>query len=103
LIPVANEDGCSEALLVLPWSNGEPDYRDRYRTSAQKFTGTGFFFYNVGPYAGVPEIIVPGSLPPRDQSCFVSDTEIAGQTSYESRLTQQQEWLPSASGSRFAS
>lgn len=65
LIPVANEDGCSKALLVLLWSNGELEYRDIYRTSEQKFTGTGFFFYNVSPYAGVPRIIVPGFASPQ--------------------------------------
>ncbi len=52
----------SSALMVLPWTNGEPDYRDEYHTSEQKFTGIGFFFYNVGPYAEAPELIVPGML-----------------------------------------
>jgi hypothetical protein len=54
------KNGCSDTLLVLPWSKGAPVYRDRYRESAQKFTGAGFFFYNISPYAASPEIIVPG-------------------------------------------
>jgi len=59
VVPPA-QDGCSDTLLVLPWSKGEPEYRDRYRESAQKFTGIGFFFYNISPYAESPELIVPG-------------------------------------------
>lgn len=55
-----SEDGCPESLMVLPWTNGEPDYRDKYRDGPQEFTGEGFFFYNVGPYANAPEIMVPG-------------------------------------------
>jgi len=60
-------DGCSKTILVTPWSQGEPNYRDKYRESAQKFTGLGFFFYNLSPYAGAPEIIIPGkhSVRPR--------------------------------------
>jgi hypothetical protein len=60
LMPPA-EDGCSDTILVLPWSDGEPSYRDEYRESAQKFTGIGFFFYNIAPYTGCPELIVPGN------------------------------------------
>lgn len=26
----ADEDGCSETILVLPWTQGEPSYRDEY-------------------------------------------------------------------------
>ena len=63
VVPPA-ESGCSDTLLVLPWSNGEPNYRDTYRDSAQKFTGRGFYFYNISPYAECPEIIVPGQYPP---------------------------------------
>lgn len=59
IIPLS-EDRCPESLLVLPWTNGEPDYRDKYRDGPQRFTGVGFFFYNVGPYANAPEILVPG-------------------------------------------
>lgn len=28
-------DGCSEVLLLLPWTNGAPDYRNKYRESEQ--------------------------------------------------------------------
>jgi hypothetical protein len=61
VIPPA-EDGCSDTLFVLPWSNGEPEYRDSYRESAQNFTGIGFFFYNISPYARSPELILPGTF-----------------------------------------
>lgn len=53
-------DGYSSSIIVLPWTNGEPDYRDKYKSGPQEFTGQGFFFYNVGPYAQCPELIVPG-------------------------------------------
>ncbi len=46
--------------MLVPWSDGEPEYRDKYRESAQNFTGEGFFFYNLSPYAEAPELIVPG-------------------------------------------
>ncbi len=55
-----SEDGQSSALMVLPWTNGKPDYRDRYRDGPQKFTGIGFFFYNLSPYTQAPEFIIPG-------------------------------------------
>lgn len=58
----ASEDGYSSSILVLPWTNGEPDYRDKYRDGPQQFTGQGFFFYNIGPYAQCPELIFPGEL-----------------------------------------
>lgn len=46
--------------LVFPWTTGEPDYRDTYRDGPQKFTSDGFFFYNVGPYAEAPELVILG-------------------------------------------
>jgi hypothetical protein len=55
--PASN--GCSDTIMILPWSSGEPDYRDEHR-QPQQFNGNGFFFYNWSPYAEVPEIIVPG-------------------------------------------
>ncbi|KAK0112717.1 hypothetical protein ONS95_014453 [Cadophora gregata] len=60
VIPSSDTTGCIDTIMVIPWSNGEPEYRDKYRESAQKFTGIGFFFYNLSPYAGAPELIVPG-------------------------------------------
>lgn len=30
ILPV-DENGCSENLLLLPWTVGAPDYRDLYR------------------------------------------------------------------------
>ncbi|KAG9185837.1 hypothetical protein G6011_07168 [Alternaria panax] len=59
----------AEAVEAMQ-NKGEPEYRDRYRESAQKFTGNGFFFYNISPYVWSPELIVP-----------------AGYTTYTSRLT----------------
>lgn len=76
ILPPAVE-GFSDTLLLLPWSKGEPDYRDRYRDGPQRFTGIGFFFYNLSPYSQGPEVVVP-----------------VGQTAFTSRLTNQTEWLP---------
>lgn len=53
-------DGASDTLLVLPWTTGKPDYRDRYREGPQMFEGKGYFFYNIANYAEAPEIIIPG-------------------------------------------
>ena len=63
-IILPSNDGCSDSILVSPWNNGEPDYRDKYRPGAQNFTGIGFFFYNLSPYSKSPEIIVPGECLP---------------------------------------
>jgi hypothetical protein len=63
-MPPSDSDGQSSTVLVLPWATGKPEYRDRYREGPQKFTGTGFFFYNVGPYAEAPELIIPGKAFP---------------------------------------
>lgn len=59
-MPPADETGYSSTVLILPWTTGAPEYRNRYRDGPQQFTGIGFFFYNVGPYAEAPELIVPG-------------------------------------------
>ncbi|KAL7901886.1 amidase signature domain-containing protein [Trichoderma sp. SZMC 28014] len=80
IIPPAR-DGYSSSIIVLPWTNGEPDYRDKYKSGPQEFTGQGFFFYNVGPYAQCPELIVP-----------------VGTTPYISKFTQKTEQLPAAVG-----
>lgn len=56
------EDGYSSSIIVLPWTNGKPSYRDEYKLGPQEFTGQGFFFYNVGPYARCPELIFPGTF-----------------------------------------
>ncbi|OHE96222.1 glutamyl-tRNA(Gln) amidotransferase [Colletotrichum orchidophilum] len=76
-----SQNGYSETILVLPWTTGKPDYRDKYRDGPQKFTGVGFFFYNVGPYAHAPELIVP-----------------VEPTSYKSKFTGMIEDLPAAVG-----
>ncbi|KAJ1714963.1 glutamyl-tRNA(gln) amidotransferase subunit A [Aspergillus flavus] len=75
------EDGFSDTLLLLPWSTGKPDYRDTYRDGPQRFTGIGFFFYNLSPYSEGPEAILP-----------------VGQTSYTSRITNSTEDLPASIG-----
>ena len=54
------EGGYSSSIMVLPWTTGEPDYRDKYKNGPQQFTGQGFFFHNIGPYAQCPELIFPG-------------------------------------------
>lgn len=61
VIPPA-ERGYSSSIMVLPWTTGEPIYRDKYKDGPQQFTGQGFFFYNIGPYAQCPELICPGKL-----------------------------------------
>lgn len=77
----ASTNGCTDTIPVLPWSDGEPDYRDTYRKSAQKFTGVGFFFYNISPYAGAPEIIIPGKHCPPTTIKGLKLTLLAGETS----------------------
>jgi len=77
----SSEHGYSSAVMVLPWTSGVPDYRDRYREGPQHFIGDGFFFYNVGPYAEAPEIVFP-----------------VGTTQYKSKFTGLMEHLPAALG-----
>ncbi|KAL2369276.1 amidase [Blastomyces gilchristii SLH14081] len=79
-VMLADENGCSESILVLPWTKGEPSFRDEYR-ERPSWTGEGWFFYFISVYAGAPEVILP-----------------IGQTSYHSRVTQREEWLPVALG-----
>ncbi|KAL7924435.1 amidase signature domain-containing protein [Trichoderma austrokoningii] len=76
----ADENGCSETILVLPWTQGKPSYRDEYG-ERPNWTGEGWFFYFIAVYGGAPEVILP-----------------IGQTPYHSRLTKRQEWLPVAIG-----
>jgi len=57
-----SKDGCPTSLLVLPWTNGEPDYHDKYRDGPQWFTGFGLLFYSVRLYVNAPKIMVPGKL-----------------------------------------
>ncbi|KAK3376303.1 hypothetical protein B0T24DRAFT_677197 [Lasiosphaeria ovina] len=80
-MPPADETGYSSTVLILPWTTGAPEYRNRYRDGPQQFTGIGFFFYNVGPYAEAPELIVP-----------------VGATPYVSKFTGRVESLPAALG-----
>ncbi|KAI0536049.1 amidase signature domain-containing protein [Xylaria digitata] len=80
IIPPA-DDGYSSSVIILPWTNGEPDYKDKYKEGPQEFTGHGFFFYNIGPYAQCPELIFP-----------------VGTTPYTSKFTGNVEQLPSAVG-----
>ncbi|KAK2747761.1 hypothetical protein FQN57_001791 [Myotisia sp. PD_48] len=75
------KDGFSDTLLLLPWSSGKPDYRDTYRDGPPKFTGNGFFFYNLSPYSEGPEVVLP-----------------VGQTPIMSRITNSTKWLPASIG-----
>ncbi|KAK0732130.1 amidase signature domain-containing protein [Lasiosphaeris hirsuta] len=59
VMPPSQDDGYSESIMVLPWTDGVPVYRDTYKHGPQQFTGRGFFFYNIGPYIEAPEMIVP--------------------------------------------
>lgn len=73
-------EGNSESILILPWTSGEPDYRDIYR-EAPSWVGEGFYFYYISPYAQAPEFILP-----------------IGQTKFYSRVTEREEWLPVSIG-----
>ncbi|KAI0111137.1 putative glutamyl-tRNA amidotransferase subunit A [Nemania sp. FL0031] len=75
------DDGYSSSIMILPWTNGEPNYRDTYKEGPQAFTGQGFFFYNIGPYAQCPELVFP-----------------IGTTPYTSKFTGEVEQLPAAVG-----
>ncbi|CAO1597918.1 hypothetical protein XANCAGTX0491_001707 [Xanthoria calcicola] len=79
IIPPSKE-GESEALLLIPWTTGRPDYRDIYRDKPD-WAGYGWFYYMVAPFAKAPEAILP-----------------IGQTSYMSTVTNREEWLPASIG-----
>lgn len=52
------DNGCADTLLLTPWSTRGPEYRERERKGEQR-TGRGFFWGNIAPFAGVPEMVVP--------------------------------------------
>jgi len=79
LIP-HSEVGTSEALLLLPWTTGTPDYRDVYRPQPD-WAGYGWYYYMISPFAQAPEMIVP-----------------VGQTPFISKITKREEWLPVSLG-----
>lgn len=79
IIPASTE-GESEALLLIPWTTGMPDYRDKYRDKPD-WVGYGWFYYMIAPFAKAPEAILP-----------------VGQTSYMSTVTSREEWLPASIG-----
>lgn len=79
IIPASTE-GESEALLLVPWTTGMPDYRDKSRNKPD-WVGYGWFYYMVAPFAKAPEAILP-----------------VGQTSYMSTVTSREEWLPASIG-----
>lgn len=60
-VMAADLDGTSESVMVLPWTQGEPSYRDEHK-QRPSFTGHGFDFYNIATYAEAPEMIVPSEL-----------------------------------------
>ena len=75
-----SEDGTSEALLLLPWTTGTPNYRDVYRPQPD-WAGYGWQYYMISPFAQAPEMIIP-----------------IGQTSFISKVTKREEWLPVSLG-----
>lgn len=74
-----SDDGCIDTLIVLPWSNGDLEFRDKYRDGPQRFTGLGFFWYVIAPYADAPEVVI-----------------LVGTTPYISPLSMSEEQLPAA-------
>ncbi|KFY97379.1 hypothetical protein V500_02097 [Pseudogymnoascus sp. VKM F-4518 (FW-2643)] len=79
ILPV-DEHGCSEKLLLLPWTFGQPDYRDLY-CERPTWIGKGFFWYYISSCSQAPEMMLP-----------------IGQTRYKSRVTGTEEWLPVSIG-----
>ncbi|KAM5354323.1 hypothetical protein ACJ41O_000972 [Fusarium nematophilum] len=75
------ENGHSSTVMILPWTAGDVLYRDAYKVGPQEFTGRGFFYYNVAPYAQCPEVVFP-----------------VGTTPYVSHYTHRIEQLPAAMG-----
>lgn len=75
IIP-ASKAGETEAVLLIPWTTGNPDYRDMYRDKPD-WAGYGWSYYMVAPFARAPEAMLP-----------------IGQTPYWSRVTNREEWLP---------
>lgn len=79
LIPASKERE-SEALLLIPWTTGDPDYRDIYRNKPT-WAGYGWFYFMIAPFIKVPEAILP-----------------VGQNPYWSKVTNREEWLPASIG-----
>ncbi|KFZ23395.1 hypothetical protein V502_02124 [Pseudogymnoascus sp. VKM F-4520 (FW-2644)] len=79
ILPV-DEHGCSEKLLLLPWTFGQPDYRELY-CERPTWIGKGFFWYYISSCSQAPEMMLP-----------------IGQTRYKSRVTGAEEWLPVSIG-----
>ncbi|CAG9984813.1 unnamed protein product [Clonostachys byssicola] len=98
--PVLNpQDGYSSSIMILPWTTGEPAYRDTYKSGPQRFTGEGFFFYNVGPYAQSPELIFPGESESQFRYLLPGDLLVqVGTMPYVSKFTGSVEQLPAAAG-----
>ncbi|KAK4183592.1 putative amidotransferase subunit A [Podospora australis] len=100
-MPPADEQGNVSSPLVLPWTTGEPDYRDRDRNGPQRFTGTVFFFYNIGPYAEAPELIITGEAflcQISVEAKLLTHMSTVGSTPYISKFTGRTERLPAALG-----
>ena len=73
-------DGSSGTLLLLPWSTGKPSYRDEHHDKPNR-TGQGWEHWMISIFAQAPEMIVP-----------------IGQTSFFSKVTKKEEWLPVSIG-----
>ncbi|KDQ63915.1 hypothetical protein JAAARDRAFT_165877 [Jaapia argillacea MUCL 33604] len=70
-----DEASCSDSILVYPQSTGTTAYRDRYFGAPT--APLGFSYGRIGPFAGVPDVVVP-----------------LGQAPYNSTITGQVEYLP---------
>ncbi|KAJ5481278.1 amidase [Penicillium sp. IBT 31633x] len=57
-VMLTDEDGCSETILVLPWMQGQPSYRDEYR-ERPSWIGDDWFFYFISIYARAPKSLCP--------------------------------------------
>lgn len=112
-VMLTDEDGCSESMLLLPWTQGRPSYRDEYREQVllkvlvfkfadwfrrPSWTGQGWFFYFISVYAGAPEIILPGMSLLNPITLLNHSSSLVGETPYHCRFTKRQEWLPAAIG-----
>ena len=56
------EEGTLDSILLLPWSWGEPDYRDAYREAPKSREGGELFFGALSTFTGSPELIAPGKF-----------------------------------------
>ena len=68
IIAPPREDRSSESLLLVPWAQGKPDYRDCYR-ERPRWAGEGFYYFFIAPFAQAPDMVFPSKHARIRESC----------------------------------